>query len=70
MKNTADLTGGKPSDRRSSHVNAVNPLVPYYDFHGRKGEVLFFCSVPNTTRDSVSDTTRDFPVVRDIKYEK
>jgi hypothetical protein len=32
-------------------LSAVNPLVAFYDIHGRKGEVLFFCSVPDTTRD-------------------
>jgi hypothetical protein len=34
-------------------VSAVNPLVAFYDIHGRKGEVLFFCSVPDTTRDEL-----------------
>jgi hypothetical protein len=28
-----------------------NLLVAYYDIHGRKGEVLFFCFVSDTTRD-------------------
>jgi hypothetical protein len=32
-------------------VSAVNPLVAFYDIRGRKGEVLFFCSVPDTIRD-------------------
>jgi hypothetical protein len=27
------------------------PLVAFYDIHGRKREVLFFYSVPDTTRD-------------------
>jgi hypothetical protein len=36
-----------PSDRR----DAVNPLVAFYNIHGRKREVLLFCSVPDTTRD-------------------
>jgi hypothetical protein len=31
--------------------NAVNPLVAFYDIHGRKREVLFFCSVLDITRD-------------------
>jgi hypothetical protein len=30
---------------------AFNPLVAFYDIHGRKGEVLFFCFVPDTKRD-------------------
>jgi hypothetical protein len=32
-------------------VNAVNPFVAFYDIHGRKREVLFFCSFPDPTRD-------------------
>jgi hypothetical protein len=32
-------------------VNTVNPLVAFYDIHGRNREVLFFYFVPNTTRD-------------------
>jgi hypothetical protein len=31
-------------------VSAVNPLVAFYDIHGRKGEVLFFWSGPDTTK--------------------
>jgi hypothetical protein len=40
--------------RNNSHVtgiSAINPLVAFYDIHGGKIEVLFFCSVPDTTRD-------------------
>jgi hypothetical protein len=47
----AHVTGGKPIAVRSqsiSDVSAVNPLVAFYDIHGRKGEVLFYCSVPDT----------------------
>jgi hypothetical protein len=54
MRNTAHVTGGKPIAVRSqsiSEVSAVNPLVAFYDIHGRNGEVLCFCSVPDTTRD-------------------
>jgi hypothetical protein len=29
----------------------MNPLVAFYDIHGRKREVLFFYFVPDTTRD-------------------
>jgi hypothetical protein len=29
----------------------INPLVAFYDIHGKKGEVSFFCSVPGTTED-------------------
>jgi hypothetical protein len=55
MKNTADLSGGKPIAvllQSISGVSAINPLVAYYDIHGRKKEVLFFYFVPDTTRDT------------------
>jgi hypothetical protein len=46
MKNTADtVTGGKPVAvllQSISGVSAINPLVAFYDIHGRKREVLFF----------------------------
>jgi hypothetical protein len=29
----------------------INPLVTFYDIHGRNREVLFFYFVPDTTRD-------------------
>jgi hypothetical protein len=35
--------GGKPIVVRSiSGVSVVNPLVAFYNIHGRKGEMLFF----------------------------
>jgi hypothetical protein len=34
-----------------SGVSAVNPLVAFYDMHGKKGEVLFFYFVSDTTPD-------------------
>jgi hypothetical protein len=33
-----------------SNVSAINPSVAFYDIHGGKSEVLFFYSVPDTTR--------------------
>jgi hypothetical protein len=45
MKNTADMTGGKLIAvllQSISGVSAFNPLVAFYDIHGRKMEVLFF----------------------------
>jgi hypothetical protein len=54
MRNTADVTGGKPIAvllQYISGVNAINPLVAFYDIHGGKREVLFFYFVPDTTRD-------------------
>jgi hypothetical protein len=51
---TADVTGGKPIAVRSqsiSGVNAINPLVAFYDIHGKKRDVLVFDFVPDATRD-------------------
>jgi hypothetical protein len=48
MRNTADVSGVKSI----SGVYAVNPLVAGYDIYERKEEVLFFCFVPDTTRDT------------------
>jgi hypothetical protein len=33
-----------------SGVRAINPLVAFYDTHGRKNEVPFFYFVPDTTQ--------------------
>jgi hypothetical protein len=57
MRNIADVTGVKPIavySQSISDVSAVNTLVVLYDIHHiheRKGAVLFFCSIPYTTRD-------------------
>jgi hypothetical protein len=54
MRNTADVTGGKPIAvllQSISGVSAINPLVTFYDIYGEKREVLFFYFVPDTTRD-------------------
>jgi hypothetical protein len=56
MRNTADVTGGKPIAvllQSISGVRAINSLVAFYDIHGGKREVLFFYFVPDTTRDSI-----------------
>jgi hypothetical protein len=52
MRNTADVTGGKPIAallQFISGVSAINPFVTFYDIHGGKREVLFFYFVPDTT---------------------
>jgi hypothetical protein len=58
MRNTADVTGGKPIavflQSISGGVSFINPLVAFYDIHGGKREVLFFYFVPDTTRDVCS----------------
>jgi hypothetical protein len=52
------VTGGKPIAvllQPISSVSAINPLVAFYDVLGGKREVLFFYSVPDTTRDADID---------------
>jgi hypothetical protein len=47
MRNTADVTGGKPIAvflQSISGVIAINPLVTFYDIHGGKRELFFFLS--------------------------
>jgi hypothetical protein len=54
MRNTADVTGGKPIAvllQSISGVSAINPLVAFYDIYGGKREALFFCFIPDTTRE-------------------
>jgi hypothetical protein len=56
MRNTADVTGGKPIAvllQLISGISAINPLVAFYDIHGGKREVLFFYF--DTTRDYYND---------------
>jgi hypothetical protein len=55
VRNTADVTSGTPIavwSQTISGVSAVNPLVAFYDIHGRKREILFFYFVPDTTGDN------------------
>jgi hypothetical protein len=54
MRNTADVTGGKSIAAWSQSIsteNTIDPLVAFYDFYGRKREVMFLYFVPDTTRD-------------------
>jgi hypothetical protein len=51
MRNTADVTRGKPIAvllQSISGVSAINPLVAFYNIYGGKREVLFFYFVPDT----------------------
>jgi hypothetical protein len=53
-----DVTGGKPIAVWSQSildVNAINPLVAFYDIHGWKREVILFYFVADTTRDTMGD---------------
>jgi hypothetical protein len=48
------MTGGKPIVawlQSISGGDTANPVVAFYDIHERKREVLYFRSVPDTTRD-------------------
>jgi hypothetical protein len=54
MRNTADVTGGRPIAvllQSISGVSAINPLVAFDGIHGGKREVLFFYFVKDTTRN-------------------
>jgi hypothetical protein len=54
MRNTADVTGGKPIAvllHSISGVRPINPLVAFYDIHGGKREVLFFSLRSNRNID-------------------
>jgi hypothetical protein len=55
VKNTADVTGGKPIAvllQSISGVRPINPLVAFYDIHGgKRGVILLFC--PGPTRDNI-----------------
>jgi hypothetical protein len=44
MRNTADVTGGKPIAvllQSIAGVSAINPLVAFYDIHEGEREVFF-----------------------------
>jgi hypothetical protein len=46
MRNTAGMTGGKPiaiCSQSISGVSVINPLVAFYDIHGRKRDSLYIC---------------------------
>jgi hypothetical protein len=73
MRNTADVTGGKPIAvllQSISGISAINPLVAFYDIHGEKREVLFFYFVPETTRVINDDLKKRIDCVRRDTREK
>jgi hypothetical protein len=59
MKNTADLTGGKPN-LIASISDAVHPLVAFYGIHGRKGGaiLLFLSRTSHKTRGNMHIFTK------------
>jgi hypothetical protein len=66
MRNSTVVTGGKPIAVWSQPISGVSvkPLVAY-DILKRKGEALFFYSVPDTTRAVIT-----FPSVANTLYSK
>jgi hypothetical protein len=71
VKNTADVTGGKPIAvllQSISGVSAINPLVAFYDIHGGKREALFFYFVPDTTRDLYHTMMKNGSLFVGIKF--
>jgi hypothetical protein len=49
MRNTADVTGGKPIAvllQSISDVGAINRLIAFYDIHGGKREVYILLFSP------------------------
>jgi hypothetical protein len=59
MRNTADVTGGKPiaiSLQSISGTNVINPSVAFYHIHGGKRVVLLFYFVQDTTHYSLKKT--------------
>jgi hypothetical protein len=66
IRNTADVTGGKPIAVRSqsiSDVSAINSLVAFDDIHGRKGKVLLFSSAQKLHETFIIFTTGRLPDV-------
>jgi hypothetical protein len=55
MRNTADVSGGKPIAvllQSISGVSAINPLVTFYDIHGvKRGAILLFCPGHHTRNE-------------------
>jgi hypothetical protein len=55
MRNTADVTGGKPIAvllQSISGVSAINPLVAFYDIHGGKRSFIL-SRTPHETQFSL-----------------
>jgi hypothetical protein len=57
MRNTADVTGGKPIAvlmQPISGVSAFNPLVAFYDIHGGKRDAILLLCPGHHTRHNVN----------------
>jgi hypothetical protein len=70
MRNTADVTGGKPIAvllQSISGVSAINLLVAFYDIHGGEREMPFFYFVPDTTRDYIEKSLQDYSLYENSK---
>jgi hypothetical protein len=68
MRNTEDMTGGKPIAFWSQSISDVS--VGVYDINGSKREVLFFYSVPDTTRDRDIIFSFIYPMVEAIVAQR
>jgi hypothetical protein len=65
MKNTTDVTGGKPIVvlfQFISGVSSFNPLVSFYDIHGGKREVPYYSFIcpGHLTRPSYISNKTEF----------
>jgi hypothetical protein len=49
MRNTAGVTGGKHIAVLSESISDANPLVAFYDIHGRNGGVFILARIPGET---------------------
>jgi hypothetical protein len=70
MRNTGDVTGGKPIAvilQSISGVSAINPSVAFYDIHGGKREVLLFYFYLCLFCGSIISTTVFGSSLKDIK---
>jgi hypothetical protein len=57
MRNTAGVTSGKPIAVSSQFILGVSAgysFAAFYDIHRSKGEVLFFCSVPDLHENKIN----------------
>jgi hypothetical protein len=65
------MTGGKPIAvllQSILCVSVINPLVAFYDIHGRKGEVLFFYFVP-TPHGTDNNIVNSYLIFNDLSVK-
>jgi prepilin-type processing-associated H-X9-DG protein len=68
MRNTADVTGGKPIAvllQPISGVSAINPLIAFYDIHGGKRDANFlFCPGDHTRQFDINANVLEIRAVQ------